>query len=115
MIPIRIPGLLPPSPNSTRREHPMVGHRRVKRERHAVAAALMFRARPALPVTVTLVRCSLGTCDDDNLAGAFKAIRDEVANWLGIDDRDARVTWVVEQQKVKRDGVGVVIRVEARR
>jgi hypothetical protein len=26
--------------------------------------------------------------DDDNLASALKAVRDEVAKWLGVDDRD---------------------------
>jgi len=29
----------------------------------------------------------------DNLRGALKAVRDQVATWLGVDDADPRVTW----------------------
>jgi hypothetical protein len=39
---------------------------------------------------------------------------DATAEWLGLDDNDPRLEWKVEQQKVKRQDVGVVIRVEGR-
>jgi len=39
-----------------------------------------------LPCTVTLVRVGPKLMDDDNLARAFKAIRDSIANKLGVDD-----------------------------
>lgn len=54
---------------------------------------------PALPVTVTLVRVGPRALDDDNLAFAFKAIRDGVADALGVKDHDARVTWAYAQEK----------------
>lgn len=75
---------------------------------------LSSREPPALPVVVTLVRCSPRLLDDDNAVGAMKAVRDEVAAWLGVDDRDPRVRFVVEQEKVPRLRAGTVVRVEAR-
>ena len=39
-------------------------------------------------VHVTLVRIAPGTLDDDNVRGALKAVRDEVAAWIDRDDRD---------------------------
>jgi predicted Fe-S protein YdhL (DUF1289 family) len=44
----------------------------------------------------------------------MKSVRDEIAAWLGVDDSDERITWRVEQRRVKRTERGVVIRVEAR-
>ena len=41
------------------------------------------------PCTVTLTRVAPSSgLDDDNLAGALKGVRDEVAKWLRVDDRD---------------------------
>jgi len=55
-----------------------------------------------------LVRESMRALDGDNLAGALKAVRDGVADALGIDDRNPRVTWLVDQ---RRGPAGVVIEV----
>lgn len=52
-----------------------------------------------LPCSVLLTRIALRELDDDNLRPALKAIRDGVADRLGIDDRDPRVTWLYDQQK----------------
>jgi len=50
-------------------------------------------------ITVSLVRISPGYLDDDGLiGGCFVALRDGVATWLGLDDRDARVTFEYLQQ-----------------
>ena len=35
--------------------------------------------------------------DDDNLRGAFKALRDEVADWAGKTDRDPALVWNYRQ------------------
>lgn len=48
---------------------------------------------------VTLTRQAPRALDDDNLASAFKAIRDGVAAALGVDDRDPRVRWAYEQAR----------------
>ena len=54
---------------------------------------------PAFPVVVTLVRVGSKALDDDNLAYAFKAIRDGVADALGVKDHDPRVSWAYAQEK----------------
>ncbi|KPF66103.1 hypothetical protein IP84_16960 [beta proteobacterium AAP99] len=59
-----------------------------------------LRANVTLPVTVTLTRIAPSKgVDGDNLQGATKALRDGVADWLGIDDADPRVTWVYAQER----------------
>jgi hypothetical protein len=75
-------------------------------ERAATALALQDHARPLWPTYyVALVRCSAGQLDDDNLRGAFKSVRDQIALWLGLDDASERITWVYGQRtaKVKND------------
>lgn len=61
---------------------------------------------------VILARISQRTLDDDNLCGALKAVRDEVARLLGVDDRDPRVRWDYAQEKGKPS---VRVRIEAAR
>lgn len=64
------------------------------------------------PLTVTLTRIAPSSgLDDDNLRGALKACRDGVADALGVDDRDARVTWRYDQ---RRGAWGVEVCVESR-
>jgi len=70
------------------REHWRSRARRVKAEREIVNGALwlLAKARPPLNVLLTRVAPSNGL-DDDNLCGALKAVRDEFAAWVGVDDR----------------------------
>jgi hypothetical protein len=78
--------------------------KRVKMQRQAVA--LLFPrtaktvARRAVDggLTVELVRVARRELDDDNLRGALKAVRDEVAKQLGVDDADKRVSWTYGQR-----------------
>lgn len=70
------------------REHFAVRAKRVRKERAAVAWMLMGAKKPPLPCSVLLTRVAPSSgLDDDNLAGALKSVRDEVARWLGVDDR----------------------------
>lgn len=89
------------------REHPMARSRRVKAERDCVHWMLLGKPRPELPCVVTLTRVAPSAgLDDDNLVGSLKAVRDQVAAWLGVDDRDrqtvryryeqARGPWAVQ-------------------
>jgi hypothetical protein len=61
------------------------------------------------PMKVTLARLAPRDLDDDNLRGALKAVRDGVADALGIDDRDPRVTWLYAQEKAKGYAVRITI------
>lgn len=93
-VPLRTSG------GGNNREHHYARARRVKREREAVAWVLLGKPRPALPVVAHLVRLAPSNgLDDDNLRQALKAVRDQVAVWLGVDDRDPRVTWTYGQQR----------------
>lgn len=77
----------------------MARARRVKAEREALAWRLgPKRADLQLPVVVTLTRCAPSSgLDSDNLLSSLKGCRDQVAKWLGVDDRDPRVEWRYEQ------------------
>ena len=93
------------------REHHHAKAKRVAREREAVTVALWAHAgRTGGPVLlashwrllVSFTRMATRLLDDDNLVGGCKASRDAVAAWLGIDDRDPRVTWGYDQRTHKR-------------
>ena len=73
-------------------------------ERQATAWALVGQERPPIPCSVRLTRVGPGMLDDDNLVGAMKGVRDEVAKWLGIDDRHRdTVRYVYEQKRQSGD------------
>ncbi len=84
---------------SNGRDHWAKKARRVKNQRFTAAAWTRSHLTRPLPVIVTLVRVAPRALDDDNLRGALKAIRDGVADGLGVDDRDPRVTWVYLQRR----------------
>ena len=90
------------------REHWRVRAKRVKRERTHTAMMLMGRKLPPLPVDIHMVRLSPGTLDDDAVPGAFKGIRDEIAAWFNLDDRDKRLRFTYGQAKGKL-GVQITI------
>jgi hypothetical protein len=88
-------------PGMNVREHWRARARRVKAERQAVAWMLVGVPKPALPCVVTLTRTAPSNgLDDDNLAGALKAVRDQVAAWLGVDDKHSdRVRYICTQRR----------------
>ena len=75
--------------------------RRVKKERHAVAWLLKSVTKPELPCSVLLTRVAPSNgLDDDNLRSALKPARDQIAEWLGVNDRDsARVRYCYAQRR----------------
>lgn len=87
------------------REHWRKRASRVKAERAAVALIVKPFFTPCI---VRMVRLSSSLCDDDNLQGACKAIRDEIALINGVDDGPTGpITWVYAQEKCKRGHFGV--------
>ena len=97
------------------RMHFMQRARKVKAERLAVGLVLNTHKAPAGPVTVNLGRVSPSAkgLDKDNLQGALKAVRDQVATWLGRDDADDSITWNYGQRPGKRAEWAIEISVEA--
>lgn len=111
------------------REHWAKKAKRVKAERRATFVAAFtgdqdgFRERirmtqyackteAGVPLTVALTRVAPRQLDDDNLRGALKGVRDEVAAMLGVDDRDPVVTWQYAQRKGKPKEWAVEVRIE---
>ena len=94
VIPIRtVPGL-------NAREHFRVRAKRVKAEREATAWQLNGQEKPPTPCSVRLTRVAPSAgLDDDNLPGALKGVRDQIAQWIGIDDRHSRQVRYVYAQK----------------
>lgn len=87
--------------------------RRVKAQRQAAFLGTLSLGRRPLPLTVHIVR-QIGPrgrqLDTDNLVRAAKAIRDGVADALGIDDADPRVAWVYGQERAAAHGVKIELR-----
>lgn len=102
LVPVRTHG-----PNA--REHWRVKAKRVQAERHATAWMLRNVPRPPIPCSVRLTRVGPSNgFDDDNLVGAMKGVRDEIAAWLGVDDRHHRqVRYVYDQRREKVWGVTI--------
>ena len=75
------------------REHWRARTKRVKAERDAVAWALNTIQKPALPCFVRLTRIgpTSGLDPFDNLPSSMKGVADQVAAWLGVNDRDVGV------------------------
>jgi hypothetical protein len=101
------------------REHHMARWRRFKVQRFKVAEALKPFAGPlaafgrevahhAAPLRIVLTRIGPRTLDTDNLGGALKAVRDEVAEWLGINDGNPRLDWKPDQRRGE-DGVIIAV------
>lgn len=92
------------------------GRKAKERRLGMLAVAGSRETVPVLPVVVTITRVAPRALDDDNLAYAAKAIRDGIADALGVRDNDPRVSWRYEQRKPERGcKPAVEIRVEARR
>ena len=78
---------------------PKAGNARKLRHQVAWNLVPLGKWRPAIPCRVVITRIAPRKFDSDNAIHACKPIRDEVAKWLGIDDRhDDRVQYVCEQQ-----------------
>lgn len=67
---------------------------------------------PNATIEVHLSRLGKRMLDSDNLASAFKAIRDGIADYLKIDDGDPRISWHYEQALCKTNGAMLVIIIE---
>jgi len=105
------------SENRYRGLNPWAGVSETKRQRADTALVMTQLPRRATDAhsffSVTLVRFSAGFLDDDNLRGAFKAVRDEVAKWLGVDDGDVdRVRWLYAQEPARRGEFAIRVEVQ---
>ena len=130
---IEIPKLQTVSGNTSIKANRFANVRKAKAHRQAASIMLlaedMCRVKSAnadewqgclayatgAPITVTVTRCSAGALDEhDNLRTALKHVVDGVADFLGCDDDDERITWNYAQEKAKRGTHAVRIKIEVR-
>lgn len=92
------------------RSHWRVKAKAVKAERQATAWSTAGKKAPPVPCTVLLTRVGPSNgLDDDNLRGSLKGVRDEIAAWLGVDDRSPLVVWAYDQRRGKSWAVEVTV------
>jgi hypothetical protein len=91
-LPLRTRSTLNVREHWTRRARRMQAQRAVVRMRLAVV-------KLSLPAVVTLTRVGPRALDGDNLQGALKAVRDGVADALGVDDGSEDIQWFYSQEK----------------
>lgn len=101
---------------ANQRGHWRAGWARGKKQKHVTAILAMVHAKPFIkpkkPIVVTLTKINPPRCrnlDTDNLARAFKAVRDSIASVLEIDDGNPIVKWKYEQERGPEHGVRVGI------
>lgn len=94
---------------ANKREHWATRARRTKQHR---LAALAVPAHP-LPCVVTLIRVAPRALDGDNLQSGFKALRDGIADRLGVKDNDPRVAWKYDQVRGKAKEYAARVSIEA--
>ncbi len=71
------------------------------------------RAPPTGHLVITLTRIAPRQLDDDNLASGFKAARDGVADWLGVDDGHPSLKWQYDQRKGGKGEYAAEVAIEA--
>jgi len=89
MLPLRIVSV------ANLREH---WSKRAKRAKAHRAAAIAVPQHP-LPCVVTIIRIAPRMLDDDNMQSGAKALRDGIADRLGVKDNDPRVQWLYRQER----------------
>lgn len=112
---VHIPGIRVQSEMNLR-EHWTAEARRKHDQQEAVFYSLFGKPKPTAlaPLRVKMTRL-IGPrgreFDDDNLASAFKFVRDAIASWLMRDDGPrAGIEWVTTQER--SDAFGVRIEIE---
>lgn len=87
--------------NRASHEHWRVRAKRAKEQRSLAVTLLKSAfgrgAKVAGRAAVTMTRIAPVALDSDNLPMSFKHVRDGVADWLGINDRDPRIRWQYAQ------------------
>lgn len=92
LLPLRVYSTL------NRREHYMARARRTKHER---ATAFLLVPHHRIPCRVLLTYIGPRALDSDNVVGAMKAVRDGIADKLGVNDNSRDVEWCYAQQRGK--------------
>jgi crossover junction endodeoxyribonuclease RusA len=90
------------------REHHFAKAKRVKAHR-AVGQLLAKGYTHKGSALIVLTRFAPRPIDSDNLASAFKAVRDGIADVIGVDDGHMSLIWHCQQAKATRPLIAVAI------
>jgi hypothetical protein len=71
-----------------------------------------FELRNEVRLIVTITRIAPRELDGDNLQRSCKAVRDGIADALGVDDRSPRVEWNYAQRKGGKGEYAVEIHID---
>ncbi len=107
-VPIRLPSL------ANTRLHWRAMASLKKKQKAAVRVVMHGLALPPPPLTVTITRVGPGKLDDDNLAGAAKYVRDQIAAAVGVDDGSPLYTWRYGQRTGRAGEYGVEVEITKR-
>jgi predicted Fe-S protein YdhL (DUF1289 family) len=91
--------------------HWRVKAKRVAAHRSLARVFLNGHHKPDAPCAITLTRIAPRELDDDNLAAGCKGARDGVADWLGIDDGDKRLSWAYAQRRGGKGEYALEVRI----
>ncbi len=87
-------------------------HARVKEIRTWAGLMTKQKMQPWMrdPVVVVVTRLAPRLLDDDNIYGSCKAVRDGIADGLGLkSDRQDKISWFAAQEKAARYSVRILI------
>jgi len=93
------------------KEHWVLKSRRAKTQRNIAYLLTRNAGFTGFPNTITLTRCASRRLDTDNLARSMKAIRDGIADALGVNDGDMRIDWRYGHEKAKRNNSSVKVEI----
>lgn len=90
------------------REHWAAKAHRAAAQRGSARLLLLGAGRrwPTKPTAIALTRIGPRDLDDDNLARSLKAVRDGIADALGISDGDTAIAWTYSQRRGRRTKLG---------
>jgi hypothetical protein len=103
VMPLRLPSL------ANCRLHWRALHRLKVDQQFMVYGHMLAAKLPPLPATVTLTRVGPRKLDSDNLAGAFKFVRDQIAGLYGVDDGSPLYVWQYGQEVGREYAIRVAI------
>lgn len=90
-------------------------HRRAKNQRGIARMMLVASCRGisrSARIYVTLTRIGVRKLDSDNLARSFKAVRDGIADAIGIDDGSDRIGFHYRQERGRPKEYAVRVEIE---
>lgn len=108
-IPIKLPSL------ANTRIHWRAMDKLKRQQRLATKYSIAGKEIPPLPLLITITRIGPRRLDDDNLQAACKYVRDQIADYVGVDDGSPLYTWWYRQHVTWSEQYGVDVEIVERK